>query len=88
LPPRTLTISLLGALGDGVEALQMTTAAAQANIYGARAWLFLPTMDGARRDPSFPGVVQRLGLIKYWKASHTRPDVCSAKDPPPFCRMI
>jgi hypothetical protein len=66
----------------------MTTAAAQANIYGARAWLFLPTMDGARRDPSFPGVVQRLGLIKYWKASHTRPDVCSAKDPPPFCRMI
>ena len=88
LPPRALTISLLGALGDGVQALQMTTAAAQANIYGARAWLFLPTMDGARRDPSFPGVVQRLGLIEYWKASHTRPDVCSAKDPPPFCRMI
>jgi Tfp pilus assembly protein PilF len=88
LPPRTLTISLLGALGAHAQALQMSVAAAQANIYGARAWLFLPTMDGARRDPTFPQVVQRLGLIKYWKTTHTKPDVCSATDPPPFCRMI
>ena len=88
LPPRALTISLLGALGAHTQALQMTAAAAQADIYGARGWLFLPTMDGARRDPGFPGVVQRLGLIRYWKTTHTRPDVCSAKDPPPFCRMI
>lgn len=88
LPPKALTISLLGALGDNAQALQMTAAAAHANIYGARAWLFLPSMDGARRDPGFPAVVQLLGLIQYWKASHTRPDVCSAKDPPSFCRMI
>jgi tetratricopeptide (TPR) repeat protein len=88
LRPRALTISLLGALGDGAQALQITTAAADDNIYGARSWLFLPTMDRARRDPSFAGVVQRLGLIKYWKATHTRPDVCATKDPPPFCRMI
>ncbi len=87
-PPRALTISLLGALGDHADALQMTTAAAEANIYGARGWLFLPTMDAARRDPSFPGVVQRLGLIKYWKATRTRPDVCATKAPPAFCRMI
>lgn len=88
LPARTLTISLLGALGAHAQALQMTTAAAQANIYGARAWLFLPSMDSARRDPGFPQVVQRLGLIEYWKTTHTRPDVCSTKDAPPFCRMI
>jgi hypothetical protein len=66
----------------------MSVAAAQANIYGARAWLFLPTMDGARRDPTFPQVVQRLGLIKYWKTTHTKPDVCSTAGAPPFCRMI
>ena len=83
-----LTISLLGALGADTQALQMTADAADANIYGARSWLFLPTMDGARRDPRFPGIVQRLGLINYWKATHTRPDACLAKDPPPFCRMI
>ena len=88
LPARTLTISLLGALGAHAQALQMTTAAAQANIYGARAWLFLPSMDAARRDPAFPALVERLGLMKYWKTTHTKPDVCSDKTPPPFCRMI
>ena len=87
-PPRSLTIALLGALGDHAAALQITTAAAEANVYGARGWLFLPTMDAARRDPSFPGVVQRLGLIEYWKATRTRPDVCATKAPPAFCRMI
>jgi tetratricopeptide (TPR) repeat protein len=88
LRPKALTISLLGALGDDAQALQMTAAAADNNIYGARGWLFLPTMDGARRDPHFAGVVQRLGLVKYWKTTHTKPDVCSNRDPPPFCRMI
>jgi hypothetical protein len=39
-------------------------------------------------DPGFPAVAQRLGLIAYWKSSHTKPDVCRTKDPPPFCRMI
>jgi tetratricopeptide (TPR) repeat protein len=86
--PTALTIALLGALGAGPEALQQTAAAAEANIYGARSWLFLPTMDAARRDPSFPRIVQRLGLTRYWRTTHTRPTVCAAAAPPDFCRMI
>jgi tetratricopeptide (TPR) repeat protein len=88
LRPTALSVALLGALGADRQALQSAASASAADLYGARGWLFLPTMDGARRDPAFPGVVQRLGLVKYWKATHTRPDVCSASGPPPFCRMI
>ena len=73
-------VAMLGALGAHHEAL----AAA-----GDRPWLFWRrSMRGVLNDPGFPAVADRLGLIRYWKASHTKPDVCSAKDPPPFCRMI
>jgi len=33
-------------------------------------------------------VAAQLGLMKYWKAMHVRPDVCNEATPPPFCRMI
>ena len=73
-------VAMLGALGAYHEAL----AAA-----GDRPWLFWRrSMRGVLNDPGFPAVADRLGLMRYWKASHTKPDVCSAKDPPPFCRMI
>jgi hypothetical protein len=33
-------------------------------------------------------IAGRTGLTRYWKTTHTNPDVRSAKDPPRFCRMI
>jgi len=39
-------------------------------------------------DPALPAVLQRLGLMKYWRTTHTKPDVCSAKNAPAFCSMI
>lgn len=83
-----LIVGMLGALGANATALDRVEAAAAAGRFGARGSLFMPTMDGARRDPRFADVAQRLGLMKYWKATHARPDACAAKDPPPFCRMI
>ena len=53
-----------------------------------RSALWQPGMASALRDPSFPAFAARVGLMRYWKTTHTRPDACSAKDPPPFCRMI
>ena len=79
-------VHLLGALGANAQALQGVEA--RGDRLEARAWLFFPTMAGARADPAFPAVAQRLGLIKYWKTTRTRPDVCSATGAPPFCRMI
>jgi tetratricopeptide (TPR) repeat protein len=45
-------------------------------------------MRGTLEDPGFPALAARLGLMKYWKTTHARPDVCNEEAPPPFCRMI
>jgi tetratricopeptide (TPR) repeat protein len=81
-------VPLLAAMGDGADALKYTEMSVQRANSDARSWLWYPSLDAARRDPSFPALLRRLGLIHYWKATHTKPDVCSAKSPPPFCRMI
>ena len=70
----------LAALGATHEALMVAK---------ERPWLFwLRSMRGVLADPSFPAVLNQLGMIRYWKASRTKPDVCAEKAPPPFCRMI
>lgn len=81
-----LAVALLGALGANQQALHNIEALSFTG--GPRIWLWYPSMRGALRDPGFSAVTQRLGLMRYWKATHTKPDVCSDKDPPPFCRMI
>jgi tetratricopeptide (TPR) repeat protein len=72
--------TMLGALGATREALA---------IASKRPWLFWrPSMRGVLSEPAFPAVAKKLGLLDYWKASNTRPDVCRTKNAPPFCRMI
>jgi len=83
-----MTVLMLGALGANAQALKQIEEAAARDRIDVRGWLFYPSMAGALRDGSFPAVAQRLGLIEYWKTTHTKPDVCTGKDPPPFCRMI
>ena len=73
-------VTMLGALGANHEALA---------IAGDRPWLFWRrSMRGVLSDPGFPAVANKLGLTSYWKSSHTKPDVCSAKGSPPFCRSL
>lgn len=91
LPPAMqsqITVGVLGALGANAQALRVVEAAAGARRYSARAWLFIPSMAGARADPAFPGVAKRLGLIDYWRAAGIKPDFCSAAGAPPVCREI
>jgi hypothetical protein len=83
-----LASNLLGALGANVEALNIVSDAAAAHTWAARSWLFYPSMRSALGDPSFPAVAEKLGLLKYWKTTRTKPDVCSAPDAPLFCGMI
>jgi Tfp pilus assembly protein PilF len=80
--PVDITVTMLGALGANRLALD------KLEYLAASKLLWYPSMAGALRDPSFPAVANRLGLMKYWKTTRTKPDVCSAKDPPPFCSMI
>ena len=81
------TVRLIAALGAPHQALQMLVD----NLGSRFDWpsaLWYPSMRGALDDPAMPGILQRLGLIKYWRTTRTRPDVCSAGPAPAFCRMI
>jgi tetratricopeptide (TPR) repeat protein len=90
LPPQVaqLSVRYLGALGANRLALGKVEEAAGGGRYGARKWLFEPSMAGARADPAFPAVAERLGLMAYWRKTGARPDFCSAKDAPAVCRSI
>ena len=85
---RRRVATLLGALGANSEALQLVSEHLKLERTEAAGWLFKPSMAGAIRDPAFPAFARAHGLMTYWKATGKRPDICSAKDAPVFCRMI
>jgi tetratricopeptide (TPR) repeat protein len=81
------TAKLLATLGAHHEAMEMIAAAPSSRFDWASA-LWYPSMRGALSDPMLPAILRRFALVRYWRATGTRPDVCSDKAPPPFCRMI
>jgi tetratricopeptide (TPR) repeat protein len=78
---------LFGALGADHEAFRVAAPLAARNFPGPSIFWY-PSMRGALSDPGFPALAAQLGLMRYWKTTHTRPDVCSENAPPPFCKMI
>ena len=78
---------LLADLGANREAFQVARRLVTAQD-GDPSLFWYPGMRGTLNDPGFPAVAAQLGLMKYWKTTRTRPDVCNEKTPPPFCRMI
>lgn len=83
-----MAADLLGALGANAEALKAVEAGNRAQVFGIRSTLFGHTFAGARADPAFPATADRLGLTRYWKATHTRPDFCKASDAPAYCKTL
>jgi tetratricopeptide (TPR) repeat protein len=81
------TVRLIAALGAPHQALEMLVDNGGSRFDWPSA-LWYPSMRGALDDPAMPRVLQRLGLIKYWRTTRTRPDVCSTQPAPAFCRMI
>ena len=46
-------------------------------------------LTAAMRDyPRFERLLSDVGLIAYWRESGTRPDLCTAPAPPPFCAAL
>jgi tetratricopeptide (TPR) repeat protein len=85
---REAVARLLAALGANHEAFQIATRLATTEEYPGPSLFWDRSLRGILSDPDFPAVATQFGLFKYWKATHTRPDVCSDKAPPPFCQMI
>jgi tetratricopeptide (TPR) repeat protein len=79
---------LLAALGANREAFQIARRIATTREYPGPSLFWYRDMRGTLADPGFPALAEQLGMMRYWKTTHTRPDLCSATDAPPFCRMI
>lgn len=78
---------LLADLGATHEAFRL----ASRLVTGRRsspAILWHPSMRSALDNPDFPALATELGLMKYWKATRTKPDACNEGSAPDFCRMI
>ena len=83
-----LVARLLGALGANRGALQIIERAALVRSFWTVSALWYPSLRGALDDPAFPPLAARLGLIRYWRTSGSKPDVCSARAAPAFCSII
>jgi tetratricopeptide (TPR) repeat protein len=79
---------VLADLGADHEAFLVATRLATTEEYPGPSLFWYRNMRGTLNDPGFPAVAEQLGLMKYWRATRTRPDVCNEKGPPPFCRLI
>ena len=78
---------LLADLGENHEAFRIASRKASAE-HPEPSLFWNRSMRGTLDDPGFPAMVEQLGLLKYWKTTHTKPDVCSEKPAPAFCGMI
>jgi tetratricopeptide (TPR) repeat protein len=49
--------------------------------------LFWPTSRAMRADPRFLPLVEKLGLMGYWRATKSQPDICETETAP-FCATL
>ena len=73
---------VLAALSDWPAALDVVARTSDASL------LFHPAFLSLRHDPHYLDALERQGLIRYWRETRTRPDLCAAPDPPAFCKTL
>ncbi len=76
---------VLAALGAHDAALSALEAEIGKNDELPPASLFYPPLAPLRSDPRYVKVLERTGLIAYWRTAHTAPDLCHAANPPGWC---
>ncbi|MGZ2412835.1 tetratricopeptide (TPR) repeat protein [Sphingomonas sp. F9_3S_D5_B_2] len=78
---------LLAGLGEPEKAFQITRRLL-IDRRGYSEFLWHPQMRAVLDDPAAPALFRQLGLLDYWKRSHSRPDVCGGNKQPQFCSAI
>lgn len=63
-------------------------AALKGRFPGGPIALYYPEMAGVRADPRFWPLVNRIGLVDYWRRSNHWPDFCSDRSLPYDCRKM
>ncbi len=89
-PPASLGAQ--AALGDldaafGLANGQAINTSARAISKAGLEALFWPTSSAMRADQRFLPLVEKLGLMDYWRATRTHPDVCETESAP-FCSAL
>jgi tetratricopeptide (TPR) repeat protein len=79
---------LLADLGATREAFQIAARIATTKEYPGPTIFWDRSLRATLDDPGFPAIATQLGLLGYWKTTHTRPDVCGEKPAPAFCAML
>lgn len=77
-------LSSMGFTDDAFAVIERMSDA-QLNRDSLTYYLFTPGLAPLRRDVRFMHLAARLGLIEYWRATHTQPDFCSEPGLPYDC---
>ncbi|HLO19591.1 MAG TPA: winged helix-turn-helix domain-containing protein [Sphingomicrobium sp.] len=74
---RPIEIVMLAALGEDGQAIAAANHALNYQQLFEAPFLFAPVARNLRLDPGFVPLADRLGLIRYWRETGTRPDFCT-----------
>jgi hypothetical protein len=81
-------ITLLASAGYTDEvAAAFETRVARQSVDELR-FAFAPPFAAVRKTPRFAALVERLGLMDYWRTPGHRPDFCNEPDPPALCASV
>jgi steroid 5-alpha reductase family enzyme len=56
-------------------------------MLAATAYLSVPATAPLRADPRFRDVVERVGLLQYWRSTRHPPDFCTTEKAP-VCSLL
>src|SRR4029434_3630250 len=80
-----ILVSALAALGADRDALALADKLAGRDGSRDEYLLLEPPLDRGRRMPEFAAIIQRIGLLQYWRQSRHPPDFCREPKAPALC---
>jgi TolB-like protein len=80
-------VPVLVSFGDLDGAFDLVATAGSRSAGTRHAALFWPSTAAMRADSRFLPLVEKLGLMNYWRTTRTQPDVCET-EPVPFCAAL
>ena len=87
MPDPNLT-QVLAVLGDRTDALEVLERLVATNRLSPPQILFDPLIASLWEEPRYVALLEKAGLVTYWRKGGRRPDVCGALKPPGYCRAL
>ncbi len=81
-------ITALASAGYPDEAAQGLQTLVSVNSVDYMRFAFAPPFVAMRKTPAFAALVEKLGLMDYWRLPGHRPDFCNEPDPAALCAAV